>query len=70
MMGSDVVAILITSAFQTTMQATAIFMLYQQGRMLTDMNQMVMGANQLAAASVQMSDLVKEVRELLPRRGN
>lgn len=60
----------VTSALQTTMQATAIWMLYQQSRMLHDMNQSVLGANQLAAASVQMSELVKEVRELLGTRGH
>lgn len=55
----------VTTGLQTTMQAAAIFMIYQQSRMLHDMHGMVLGANQLAAASVTMDNLVKEVRELL-----
>jgi cell division protein FtsL len=58
----------VTSLLQTTLLAAAIFMLYQQSRMLHEMHGMVLGANQLAAASVRMDDLVKEVRELLRKK--
>lgn len=58
----------VTSGLQTTMQATAIIMLYQQSRMLNDMSRMVLGSNQIAAATLRLDELIKEVRELLHNR--
>jgi hypothetical protein len=67
-MSPEFAAILATSAFQSTLQMTAIIMLYQQGRMLTDMHKTLLGAEQVAAASFRLDEVVKEVRELLRSR--